>query len=113
MGSLISLGVENLEIDWGKNNFFTNHSKLFLPNDIKEVIYYYAYGIQEKKLGYCRSLSKVKERLDLLGYSIDGCREIYESNESSIPIHHPYPDENIKGLYQYKPEAIPINYEKK
>ncbi len=29
MGSFITLGVGKLEIDWGKNNLFKNHSKLF------------------------------------------------------------------------------------
>jgi len=34
MGSMIELGLGHLEIDWGKNEFFRNHSKLFLETDI-------------------------------------------------------------------------------
>ena len=33
MGSLVTLGVGRLEVDWGKNNFFRNHSALFLREE--------------------------------------------------------------------------------
>lgn len=92
MGSIVTLGVDNLEIDWGKNNFFRNHSKLFLPGDKKTVIYYYADNIQENRPAYSRSLKKVKERLNLFGYTVDGCKDIFESQKSSIPDY--YPDEH-------------------
>lgn len=29
MGTMISLGVGKMEIDWGENNVFTDHSVLF------------------------------------------------------------------------------------
>ena len=29
MGSMITLGIGKMEIDWGKNNIFNNHSCLF------------------------------------------------------------------------------------
>ena len=92
MGSIITLGVDNLEIDWGKNNFFRNHSKLFLPIDKKLVTYYYADNNQKNMQAYSRPLRKVKERLNLLGYTVDGCREIFENQKSSIPDY--YPDEH-------------------
>ena len=93
MGSMISLGIDNLEIFWGKNNFFQNHSKLFLPNDIEDVEcpYYSAYeesAVYEQKKAYCRDMASVKKRLDLLGYSIDSCRSIYESLKSHMQDHH-------------------------
>lgn len=81
MGSIITLGVDNLEIDWGKNNFFRNHSKLFLPEDIKNMS------------GYYRPLSKVKERLNLIGYTVEGCKDLFENQKSSIPNY--YPDEHL------------------
>ena len=34
MGSIITLGVGRLEIDWGKNSYFTNHSRLFFRDDV-------------------------------------------------------------------------------
>lgn len=41
MGSIISLGIDKLEIEWGKNNIFNNHSNLFQKTDIKKEKYYY------------------------------------------------------------------------
>ena len=42
MGSIETLGLGQLEIDWGKNGYYVNGSKLFLPSDIKPVSHYYA-----------------------------------------------------------------------
>jgi hypothetical protein len=33
MGSMISLAVGRLEVDWGKNNGFVDHSALFQVDD--------------------------------------------------------------------------------
>ncbi len=41
MGSMISLGVGTLEIDWGKNNCINYHSSLYKPEDVKQIPYYY------------------------------------------------------------------------
>ena len=75
MGSLISLGVGRLEVDWGKNAMFRNHSTLFLPSDLKAATYYYADNIRERKPAYVRKLESVKQRLELLGYTMQGCRD--------------------------------------
>ncbi len=42
MGSMISLAVGRLEIEWGKNNGFTDHSALFQAGDLTQIPYYYA-----------------------------------------------------------------------
>ena len=42
MGSMISLAVGRLEIDWGKNNGFVDHSALFQAGDVAQIPYYYA-----------------------------------------------------------------------
>ena len=55
MDSMINLGVGKLELDWGKNNFFTNHSKLFFPSDVKKIPYYYADNVIEYKEGFSRN----------------------------------------------------------
>lgn len=78
MGSYIYLGLEGLEIDWGKNQTFTNHSALFLSGDTKDIIYYYADNETQTKRGYARSLRSVVRRLELLGYSLSRCRSEYE-----------------------------------
>ncbi len=70
MGSIVSLGIGNLEIDWGNNNHFINHSRLFNPSD-QGVIDYHTYeGKTYEQKGFASPLSKVKIRLDLLGYSL-------------------------------------------
>ncbi len=42
MGTMISLALGRLEVDWGKNNFFTDHRALFQKLDLKPVPSYYA-----------------------------------------------------------------------
>jgi hypothetical protein len=79
MGSIITLGLNHLEFDWGKNGVDNNHSKLFLPGDIKNVTYYYADNEREIKSGYARLLCSVVNRLELLGYSISKCKQRYLS----------------------------------
>ena len=78
MGSIISLGVGRLEVDWGKNSSFRNHSNLFLPSDIKEAVYYYADNVRETMPAYVRRLESVKHRLELLGYTLEGCRAHFD-----------------------------------
>lgn len=89
MGSIISLGIDNFEIDWGKNNHFLDHSVLFLPSDVSEIPYQYANGETKNKEGYSRKLSSVKKRLDLLGYSLKSLRKIFYDHVESIPDYYP------------------------
>ena len=39
MGTMITLGVGKLEINWGKNDFYENFRDLFQPNDWKDIKY--------------------------------------------------------------------------
>ncbi len=78
MGTMISLGIGKLEIDWGKNNIFENYCDLFQPDDWKDIKYYYADNVVEVKKGYSRNLKLVKPRLDLLGYTLDNIKKIYD-----------------------------------
>ena len=41
MGSMIHVAVDGLEIDWGKNDGFRDHSALFQPGDLTQVPYWY------------------------------------------------------------------------
>ena len=41
MGSMIYLAVGRLEIDWGKNSGFADHTPLFQTTDLAKVPYYY------------------------------------------------------------------------
>jgi hypothetical protein len=78
VGSMITLSIDNFEIDWGKNSNFTNHSRLFLPGDVAEVPYLYADGVTDSKPAFVRQLTSVKMRLELLGYSLANSRQMYE-----------------------------------
>ena len=80
MGSMITLGIGRMEIDWGKNNMFTNHSVLFTEHDIKQIPYYYYDSDTEKEMmeykeGLSCKLSVVKRRLNMMGYSIIECEK--------------------------------------
>lgn len=82
MGSEIRLAVGNLEVDWGKNNIFVDHSPLFQPEDIHAATYRYVDGsgrrIREKKDAFVRPLSKLVSRLELLGHTLGAAREEFE-----------------------------------
>ena len=43
MGSIITLGIKKMDIDWGKNNYFNNHSILFQKSDFDVELPYYYY----------------------------------------------------------------------
>ena len=79
MGTMISLGIGKLEIDWGKNDVFESFCDLFQPDDWKDIKYYYADNVVEVKKGYSRQLSLVKPRLDLLGYTLQDIKNIYQN----------------------------------
>ena len=100
MGSMVSLGVGRMEIDWGKNNFFRNHSALFQTSDVKMIPYYYVDDdgnplIVEKE-GYSRQLKLVKPRLDLLGYTLEMIKEKYNQLRSDCLCH------GIKNVLSYE-----------
>ena len=81
MGTLLSLGIGNMELDWGKYNVYTDFSKLFQAEDYVEIPYIYQDEEGENKIvmkeGFSKKLSDMKMRLELLGYTIDGCHERY------------------------------------
>jgi len=92
MGSMITLGLGKLEVDWGKNNYFRNHSKLFQIDDIKKISYYYADDIEEFEEGYSKQLKHVKPRLELLGYTFDTLEEIFDSHIAKVEEYEQAPD---------------------
>jgi hypothetical protein len=92
MGSIITLGVGRLEVDWGKNNFFKNHSRLFLKGDIKPEPYYYADNYEETKPAYSRPLRQVLPRLELLGYTLSACRRMYDETVETLLDYYPDPE---------------------
>jgi len=90
MGSMIQLSVGNLQVDWGKNSGFTDHSAFFQTSDVTLVPYYYVVeGSEytdgagetqwkitvEYKEGLSKPLFEVKDRITLLGHTIEHCRQ--------------------------------------
>ncbi|HYG89161.1 MAG TPA: HEPN/Toprim-associated domain-containing protein [Azospirillum sp.] len=89
MGSMIHLAVGRLEIDWGKNSGFTDHSALFQPGDLAQVPYYYVKedggtytdtaGEERYELevvykdGMSKPLWQVVDRIELLGHTLAHC----------------------------------------
>ena len=84
MGSIIYLALGRLELDWGKNSGFTDHSALFQEPDVADFPYFYAGGgelpeptpdgkqwevVTELKEGLSKPLPEVIDRMNLLGYS--------------------------------------------
>ena len=67
MGSMITLRLGRLEVDWGKNAFFRNHSPLFDTADLAEAEYFYADGEVVVRPAYVRKLSRVIPRLGCSG----------------------------------------------
>lgn len=97
MGTMICLGVGKMEIDWGKNNYFSDHSALFKTEDVKQVPYFYAdedesedsedHVIIEYKEGLSRSLSSMRKRLDLLGYTLANVESMYNELVRNAEMH--------------------------
>lgn len=85
MGSTICLAVGKLEVDWGKNSTFSDHSPLFQATDVAQVPYYYVkedgeeyqdeFGdyhfelVKEYKDGLSKPLWQAIERINLLGHT--------------------------------------------
>lgn len=91
MGSIISLSLGALELDWGKNSFFRNHSALFRPGDVEQAHYYYVDGLIEDKPAFVRSLRSVVRRLELLGYTLQDCERLYKEAIATTPSYYPAP----------------------
>ena len=99
---MISLALGRLEVDWGKNNLFSDHGALFQDSDITQVPSYYASDdwpdgdpIIEMNEGLSKPLGKVLDRLELLGHTIKSVEHHYEKShqfheidERPIPFSH-------------------------
>lgn len=100
MGSYITLSINKMEIDWGKNNAFTDHSKLFQISDFEKKIPIYEDDDEKEILEYreCaqRKLRDIKERLDILGYDLKSLRKKF--------------NEYCEGYNYYNGEKMNITY---
>jgi hypothetical protein len=98
MGSYIIFGVGELELDWGKNFGFRDYSKLFLPADKKDIPYYYADDEVIIKSGYSTSLGRVKNRLELLGYSLQKLNGHFQDHNDNYPDYLENPEISFETM---------------
>ena len=120
MGSMIHLTLGRIELDWGKNSGFTDHSALFRPGDLTTIPYYYAGGsddpecahlpliqrredfsyrlITEMKEGYSAPLKVVARRLLLLGHTDAYCRQQFEWDAEDSYFHHDFSFDELKAI---------------
>ena len=93
MSTEILLSVGRLEMDWGKNFNYSDHSQLFQLCDLREVPYYYRTGnhtyregeedfeyetTTKLREGLAKPIEHVVERLNLLGYTMKHARQEFE-----------------------------------
>lgn len=89
MSSMIHLAVGRLEIDWGQNWSFSDHSALFQADaDVKDIPYYYLEDkpdflgqyrpIIELKKGLSKPLVQVIDRINLLGHTFSQCEQEFK-----------------------------------
>lgn len=123
---MIHLAIGRLEIDWGKNHGFSNHSALFQIGDVSKVPYYYAGDgiknpdtneyeyeiVTELKEGLSKPLKEVCDRIDLLGYTLANCRKefFYTSKLSEFdPKKFPF-EQLLKILSEIDVQSISPDY---
>ena len=118
---MIHLTLGRMELDWGKNSGFQDHSALFRPSDLTEIPYYYAASddddpanahlplirksetfsyrlITEMKEGYAAPVSVVARRLLLLGYTDDYCRQEFEALREIGYANHDFDFDELKAI---------------
>jgi hypothetical protein len=69
VGTAITLSLNGIDIDWGKNRYWNGHHWLFPPGSLTEVEYPYADDVIETKPGFQTTLNEAYFRLCHLGYS--------------------------------------------
>ncbi len=93
MGSMVYLTAGRIQIDWGKNRGYIDHGVLYQAGD--EAVGPYEYvgendeRIIEEKPCLCRSLGRIRPRLEMIGYTLEACVTWLESqpgdDEDAVP----------------------------
>ncbi|MEM9618870.1 MAG: HEPN/Toprim-associated domain-containing protein [Pseudomonadota bacterium] len=117
---MITLALGRLEVDWGKNEFFSHHGHIFQATDLKDVPSYYAASddddddevLCEPRKGFGKPLRYIRDRLQLLGHTPRTAKHTYESlhkfhglEESPLPF-----DELASALAQIDVNAVSGKY---
>ncbi|MFC9773526.1 MULTISPECIES: HEPN/Toprim-associated domain-containing protein [unclassified Pseudarthrobacter] len=80
MGTGITLALNGIEIDWGKNRYWNRHHWLFPPGSLSDVEYQYADGAVETKPGFQTTLNEAYFRLCHLGFSRQETKMKFETS---------------------------------
>jgi len=77
MGTMITLSLGCLEVDWGKNDYFKDHRAIYQEKDLKDIPTYLpgqdwpdGDPIVEMNEGFGKPLRHVKDRVELLGFTL-------------------------------------------
>lgn len=71
---MISLSLNGVDIDWGKNRYWRTHHWFFPPQSLTTIDYQYADEVVETKPGFETTLDEALFRLRHLGYSLQETR---------------------------------------
>ena len=105
--SLLTLAIEKMEWDWGKNfgphRKSSNHSVLFQKFNQKGISRYYCELdddndtlLEEVVSGFSATIGSIKKRLDLLGYTLTSINKLFTESVSEWAM---YGDTEIKLSY--------------
>ncbi|CCE76267.1 HEPN/Toprim-associated domain-containing protein [Clavibacter nebraskensis] len=78
----ITLSLNGIDIDWGKNRFWKNHYWLFPPTSLTDIPYLYADNEVEWHPGFETSLDQARFRLCQLGYSLEEAKSKFQTTVS-------------------------------
>jgi len=79
VGTAITLSLNGIDIDWGKNDYWRSHHWLFPPGSLTNVDYRYANDAVETKPGFQTTLDETYFRLRHLGYSHQETRAKFDT----------------------------------
>jgi HEPN/Toprim N-terminal domain 1 len=106
MGSIITLRLGNLELDWAKNWRGTDHSELFQSGDLAKLPYHYVdedgRRISERKEAYAKPLRDVVARVELLGFTLETARHHFLEHMALIDV----PNEDSSAIFEILTEAL-------
>lgn len=79
VGTEITLSLNGVDIDYGKNRYWKNHHWLFPPGSLTDITYRYANDVAETKSGFQTSLKEADFRLRHLGYSLQETKTKFDA----------------------------------
>lgn len=76
---MITLSLNDIDIDYGKNRYWKSHHWLFPPGSLKDIEYRYADDVVETQPGFETTVEEARFRLCHLGYSHQETKQQFEA----------------------------------